>query len=125
MSSSENSVRLNGLLIRPAQKDDYSKIREFLLESSNLYPSIESWWCNRVRTSFERKQRIVLVVDSGVAIDGLFIGKPGDSAKICTLRLREHVRNQGIGRVLVTEGLGCLLAGNPSSFHVTISEGAE
>jgi len=125
ISTSENNVDLSGLLIRPAQKDDYGKIREFLLESSNLYPDIESWWRNRVRAGFEQNRRIVLVVDSGRSIDGLFIGKPGDSAKICTLRLREYVRNQGVGRVLVTEGLSRLLARSPSRFHVTISEGAE
>src|SRR5207247_77971 len=56
---------------------------------------------------------------------GLFIGKPGNSAKLCTLRLRDSVRNQGVGRVLVTEGLNRLLLHNPSKFHVTISEAAE
>src|SRR6266487_1527915 len=76
--------QLNGLLIRPAQEEDYAKIRDFLLESSHLYPDIESWWHNRVRPTFEQGGRIVLVVDSGSSLEGLFIGKPGDSAKLCT-----------------------------------------
>jgi predicted transcriptional regulator/ribosomal protein S18 acetylase RimI-like enzyme len=116
---------LNGLLIRRAQQEDYAKIRDFLLESSNLYPDIESWWSTRVRPTFEQGRRIVLVVDSGSSLEGLFIGKPGESAKLCTLRLRESVRNQGVGRVLLTEGLTHLLSDNPSRFHVTVSEGAE
>ena len=120
-----NAEQLNNLLIRPAQEDDYAKISDFLLESSNLYPDIKFWWKNRVRPTFEEGKRVVLVVDSGSSLEGLFIGKLGDSAKLCTLRLRESVRNQGIGRVLVTEGLNRLLDCNPSQFHVTISEGAE
>lgn len=120
-----NAEQLNNLLIRPAQEDDYAKISDFLLESSDLYPDIEFWWQNRVRPTFEKGKRIVLVVDSGSSLEGLFIGKLGNSAKLCTLRLRESVRNQGIGRVLVTEGLTRLLECNPSKFHVTISEGAE
>lgn len=113
------------LLIRTAEPDDYARIRDFLLESSHLYPAIDSWWDDRVRPMLERGRRIVLVADDGNSLDGLFIGKPGDSAKLCTLRLRESVRNQGVGRVLLTEGLRRLLASHPSRFHVTISEGAE
>jgi len=116
---------LNSLLIRPAREEDYVKIRDFLLESSQLYPDIESWWHNRVRPTVEQGRRIALVVDSGTSFEGLLIAKPGESAKLCALRLRESARNQGIGRVLLTEGLNRLLVHNPSRFHVTISEGAE
>jgi len=125
-SSSVNSETLgvNHLLIRPAQQEDHAKIRDFLLESSGLYPEIENWWENRVCPTIEKGQRIVIVVDSGHSLEGLFIGKI-DSAKLCTLRLRESIRNQGIGRVLVAEGLRHLLRSESSRFHVTISEGAE
>jgi predicted transcriptional regulator len=113
------------LFIRPAIKEDFGNIREFLLESSNLYPAIDSWWENRVRPDIEEGRRIALVADSGKGLDGIFIGKPGCSAKLCTLRLRETVRNQGIGKILVAEGLRRLLAADPATFHVTISEAAE
>lgn len=120
-----NMCKLSKLLIRPAQPEDYAEIREFLLESSALYPGIESWWDNRVRPNLEQCRRIVLVVDTGSSLEGLFIGKPGNSAKLCTLRLRESVRDQGVGRVLVTEGLSRLLDPDTNRFHVTISEAAE
>lgn len=61
-----NAEQLNNLLIRPAQEDDYAKISDFLLESSDLYPDIEFWWQNRVRPTFEEGKRVVLVVDSGM-----------------------------------------------------------
>ena len=120
-----NKWESSGLLIRPAQQEDYAGIREFLLESSSFYPGIELWWDNRVRPTLEQGKRIVLVVDAGNSLEGLFIGKPGNSAKLCTLRLRESVRNQGVGRALVTEGISRLLDRDTSSFHVTVSEAAE
>ena len=120
-----NMCKSPKLLIRPAQLEDYSEIREFLLESSALYPGIEFWWDNRVRPNLEHGRRVVLVVDTGSSLEGLFIGKPGNSAKLCTLRLRESIRNQGVGRVLVTEGISRLLDRDTSSFHVTVSEAAE
>ena len=120
-----NSCKNSGLLIRAAQAEDYPEIRDFLLESSFIYPGIELWWDNRVRPTLEQGRRVVLVVDAGSSLEGLFIGKPGNLAKLCTLRLRESVRNQGIGRVLVTEGIGRLLDRDTSRFHVTVSEAAE
>lgn len=120
-----NEGKSSELLIRPAQPEDYAGIREFLLESSSLYPGIEFWWDSRVRPTIEQGRRIVLVVDAGGSLEGLFIGKPGNSAKLCTLRLRESVRNQGVGRVLVTEGISRLLDHNTNRFHVTVSEAAE
>lgn len=116
---------LNRLLIRPAQPEDFSEIREFLLESSSLYPGIDFWWDKRVRPALELGQRTILVVDEGDGLEGLFIGKPGNSVKICTLRLRESIRNLGIGRALITEGLKNLLRNVTEKFHVTISEDAE
>lgn len=120
-----NEREPTGLLIRPAQQEDYAGIREFLLESSSFYPGIEFWWDNRVRPTLEQGRRVVLVVDAGSSLEGLFIGKPGNLAKLCTLRLRESVRNQGVGRVLVTEGISRLLDRDTSRFHVTVSEAAE
>lgn len=117
--------KLSKLLIRPAQLKDYAEIQEFLLESSAVYPGIVFWWDNRVRPNIEQGRRIVLVVDTGSSLEGLFIGKHGNSAKLCTLRLRESVRDQGVGRTLVTEGLSRLLDPDTKRFHVTISEAAE
>jgi predicted transcriptional regulator len=119
------ATALQRFVIRQAHEDDYNNIRTFLIESSDLYPDIEYWWHEHVRPTARQTGRVILVVDSGRSLDGLFIGKPGDSAKLCTLRLRDYARNQGVGRVLVTEGLSRLLKCKPSRFHVTISEGAE
>src|SRR5579872_3237989 len=103
MSSPGKICELGSLLIRPANEDDYGNIRDFLLESCHLYPEIEVWWQERVKPSVRAGKRIALVVDSGDSLEGILIAKPGESAKLCSLRLRESFRNQGIGRVLLTE----------------------
>lgn len=118
-------LKTNDLLIRPAIKEDSAAIREFLLESSSFYPGIELWWDSRVFPSMQTNRRVVLVVEAKNAIEGLFIGKSGKFAKICTLRLRETVRNRGVGRALITEGLTSILTPNAARCHVTISEAAE
>ena len=112
-------------LIRPAAENDLGQIRAFLLESEHLYPGIEQWWDRRVLSGLRSGDRHVLVVQSAQGIGGLFIGKPGPRAKICTLRLRETLRARGLGRVLVTEGLQRILTPDTRSVHVTISEAAD
>lgn len=121
----EKSIQLKNLLIREAKPEDHTRIQEFLAESNFLYPDIDCWWRKRVIPGISEGLRKVLVACSGASIDGIFIGKLGDSAKICTLRLRESARNQGVGRALVTEGLTKLLVTKANRFHVTISEAAE
>ena len=118
-------MNFEGALIRPVRVLDYTKIREFLLENKSLYPGIECWWDDRVCPSIKSGERTVLVVDVGGDIEGLFIGKSGKAAKICTLRLRKSIRNQGVGKALITEGLDSLLDSNTERVYGTISGAAE
>lgn len=119
-----NSVHI-GIDIRPVRVVDYEKIREFLLETKTLYPGIGNWWDKQVCPSIELGKRVVFVVDMGGCIEGLFIGKRGVSAKICTLRLRKSIRYHGVGKDLLKEGLGCLIDQNTNQLHATISGAAE
>jgi len=121
----KNGDRREQLLIRPAREQDFGAIRDFLIESSHLYPGIDLWWDSRVAPEAKSGHRVILVIDDGLSLQGLFIGKPGPSVKICTLRLREEVRRQGIGRALITEGFHSLLVPDAHTVRVTISEGAE
>jgi predicted transcriptional regulator/ribosomal protein S18 acetylase RimI-like enzyme len=115
----------NPILIRRATPDDYSAIQEFLVESGGIYPGIVEWWRRRVIPEDGTLRRVLLVADSGDTIEGLFIGKAGEHAKLCTLRLREGIRRQGVGSSLVVEGFRHLLSAETTDVHVTVSEGAE
>ena len=111
--------------IRRASPEDFPAIRTFLGETNHLYPRIGEWWDKKVVGGLKNGRRVALVLDVGKGIGGLFIGKRGANAKLCTLRLRPAIRNHGLGKTLVREGLKTLLSRNTSRVHVTVSEGAE
>ena len=112
-------------LIRQVRPEDFVQIRDFLMESSDIYPDIARWWSRKAQPSAAAGRRLILVVDVNHRIEGLLIGKPGNSAKLCALRLRDGVRNQGVGRTLLTEGIVRLANRETNRLHVTISEAAE
>lgn len=113
------------LQIRSAQVVDYEKIRGFLLETKDLYPGIEYWWDRKVCPGIKLNKRVVLVVDIDDSVEGLFIGKPGTVAKICTLRLRKSIQSLRVGSDLLAAGLSYLVDSNTEKVYVTVSSGAE
>ena len=115
----------NKVLISKARVEDYPIIQEFLLESSFSYPGIEVWWNNQVIPSYKLDERVILIAKVNDSLEGLFIGKKGKSAKICTLRVRKDFRYQGIGKTLISEGVDCLMDQNTKDLYVTISEVAK
>jgi predicted transcriptional regulator/ribosomal protein S18 acetylase RimI-like enzyme len=111
--------------LRRLHVSDFENVREFLLETSHLYPEIGVWWDRRVRPSLLDETRLAVVAETDGRLSGLCIAKPGESAKICTMRLRNVARNRGIGKALILEAFSHLLRASSRRFHVTISEGAE
>lgn len=114
-----------GPAIRESHPSDLEVIKNLLLESSHLYPGIDHWWDNRVAPDIATGRRVVLVAVAGAGIEGVFIGKSGRHSKLCTLRLRQGVRNQGLGMALVAIGLRDLIRHGARDIHVTVSEAAE
>jgi len=112
-------------LIRQAGHHDEREIRAFLLASSHLYPEIGQWWETKVKPDLARGRRIAFVVDAGKGVEGLFVGKPGRDAKLCTLRLSRHLHGRRIGSALLAYGLSHLLAPDTEHVHVTVSEATE
>lgn len=111
--------------VRAVSEEDFHRIREYLLQSEYLYPGIGEWWDQRVVPGYHSGDRQILVVQTSATIEGLFIGKSGERAKLCTLRLDEKLRARGIGRVLATEGLKRIIQRQTRGVHVTISEAAD
>lgn len=119
-----DNLMIEAPLIRQGRVEDGRQIRDFLLESSDLYPGIERWWDRKVRPGASRGERVVIVAERNGRIEGIFIGKRGQAAKLCTLRLREAIRGCGAGRALAAMGIRQLLERGARSVRVTISEGA-
>ncbi len=110
--------------LRQPSRQHWPAIRKLLLESSHLYPGIEVWWEKTVVPELHTRRRVLILLDGADKINGVFIAKGGIHAKVCTLRLREEARNQGLGTALMAEGLRSLLQSRTKDVLVTISEAA-
>jgi predicted transcriptional regulator/GNAT superfamily N-acetyltransferase len=111
-------------LIRDARPDDFRPIGEFLLQTSHLYPDIGLWWSRTVLPDLRSGRRVAVVLEDTNRLGGLFIGKPGRRAKLCTLRLRQEWRDRGLGSLLMAEGIGKLSDDRTREVYVTVSEAA-
>lgn len=111
-------------LIRGAERGDYTAIREFLGDTSSLYPGIDRWWTETVLPDLRAGRRVALILEDAGILAGLFIGKPGRRAKLCALRVREKWRHRGLGKLLMAEGIQELLDQNTEEVYVTVSEAA-
>jgi predicted transcriptional regulator/ribosomal protein S18 acetylase RimI-like enzyme len=125
MPGSLRKPRSTSPLIRQAGHHDEQGIRAFLLASNHLYPKIGEWWDTKVKPDLARGRRIAFVVDAGRGVEGLFLGKPGRDAKLCTLRLGPRLQGRRIGSALLAYGLSHLLTPDTEHIHVTVSEATE
>lgn len=110
------------LEIRPVQPADYTAVRAFLVESSNLYPGIEDWWENKVAPGLQTGERVGWAIELRSKLTGLFLGRRGERAKICSLRLKPFCRGSGLGTELLKTGILDLLGRETQTVYVTISE---
>jgi len=69
--------------------------------------------------------RVIYVLKRSGVIKGLFIGKKGTNSKICTLRLKDDVKENGFGKALLLEGLCHTVDRFTKNITVTVSEAAE
>ena len=112
-------------LIRKADTPDYPGIKGLLCESAHLYPGIHQWWDKHVKYDLPSGRRVVTVLENHGQVEGVFIGKKGEHAKLCTLRLRPSTQGHGLGRTLALAGLQRLLDSHTQDVHVTVSQGAD
>lgn len=112
-------------IIRAAELQDYAQIRELLGETSRLYPGIDLWWHKTVLPDLRTGRRVAVVLETGESVEGLFIGKPGRRAKLCTLRIQKPWRDRGLGTLLMAEGMRNLVQDDTREVYVTVSEAAE
>lgn len=101
----------------------YTKIKEFLFESSTIYPSISDWWETRVLPGLKSSERFCQTVTIDGEIAALSIVKRSKaSSKLCTLKVHEKYRGLGIGQYLLHSTFLKLISINCNSIHFTISE---
>src|SRR6266404_3461550 len=109
--------------VRNSNSDLYSKIRDFLIESNTIYPSIEEWWMNRVLPGLKNRERVCQLIMAKDQIAALSIIKNSSkSSKLCTLRVREEYRSSGFGQSLLRFAFERFLSNKCESVHYTISD---
>jgi predicted transcriptional regulator/GNAT superfamily N-acetyltransferase len=109
--------------VKSPDQEIYSKIKDFLLESNSIYPSIGQWWKTQVVPGLENGERLCEVIIINDEIAALSIVKySGKSSKLCTLRVRENYRSLGFGQRLLRRTFENLIANKCKDIHYTISE---
>lgn len=120
------SVENNLITVFRVNKPDeelYSRIRDFLLESHAVYPSIDEWWKTRVVPGLKSGKRLCQVIVKNDEIAALSIVKHSQvSSKLCTLRVRENYRSLGLGQRLLRSTFQNILSYRCKDVHYTISE---
>jgi predicted transcriptional regulator/GNAT superfamily N-acetyltransferase len=109
--------------VKNPDEEIYSRIKDFLLESHSIYPSIGEWWKTRVEPGLKSGERLCEAIIKNGEIAALSIVKySGKSSKLCTLRVRENYRSLGFGQRLLRRTFENLLAYKCKDVHYTISE---
>jgi len=104
--------------------EDRDPVREFLLHSVQLYPGIAEWFDDKVWPELRSGERLGMVLDYNEGLGGVLIAKRGLHAKICSLRIKESLRDEGWGKCLLSHAAEDLLRTGSRSAYVTVSEGA-
>ena len=109
--------------VKTPDEEHYSKIRDFLLESYAVYPSIGEWWKTRVVPGLKSGERLCQAIITNGEIAALSIVKHSrKSSKLCTLRVRESYRSLGFGQRLLQLAFTRLLSKRCQNVHYTISD---
>lgn len=113
MQISISKENIDGLLTWKAQ------IVQFMGDLAYEYPKFDEW-LNRVFDEISQGKRVILLDVEGGVIRGLAILKDTvDEKKVCTLRVDERYRRQGIGSALIKESYRILRTDTPL---MTVSE---
>lgn len=97
-------------------------IYEFLHDLDNEYSNFSKWYYSTVVPGLASGNRIIYTVLDDEKIVAVLILKNSDEKKICTLRVAEHYRCQGIATKLLKIAHQALQCTNPlitvSSIHI-------
>ena len=88
-------------------------IYEFLHDLDNEYSNFSKWYYSTVVPGLASENRIIYTVLDDGKIVAVLILKDADEKKICTLRVAEHYRCQGIATKLLKIAHQALQCTNP------------
>jgi hypothetical protein len=117
---------MKALLLRYSKPIDFSyrseypsfglhrEITKFLSMSVALYPGIEQWYYQKFVPGLSHGNRCILLYCLGDELAGIaLLKKEINEKKICSVRVRNKYRNNGIGRVLFDKCIETLATEKP------------
>lgn len=103
-------------------KNAVRAVYEFLSDLCGEYNNFRQWYYGTVVPSLTSGKRLIYVVIDNEAIVAVLILKNADEKKICTLRVAENYRHQGIASMLLNLAFRELQCTKPlitvSSYHI-------
>lgn len=100
----------------------YKAAEEYLIAFSNFYPSIQSWFKNRVVPETSSGRRIIILLLQKNNVVGIAIAKKGKSTKLCSMHINDSLRNLGVGSYLLKNILDFAHHNNSKGIHFTMNE---
>lgn len=92
----------------------YTSIKDL----TNEYPDFQKWYFEKVLSQLNSYRKILAVFEKE-NLAGILITKDQEEKKICTLRVEEQYRGQGIGSFLMKRSMEILQCQKPL---ITVSE---
>jgi hypothetical protein len=103
-------------------KKDVEAVYLFLSDLCSEYSNFRQWYHDTVVPGLANGERLIYAVTDNEAIVAVLILKNADEKKICTLRVAENHRHQGIASMLLTLAFRELQCTKPlitvSSYHI-------
>lgn len=103
-------------------KKDVEAVYLFLSDLCSEYSNFRQWYHDIVVSGLANGERLIYAVTDNEAIVAVLILKNADEKKICTLRVAENHRHQGIASMLLTLAFRELQCTKPlitvSSYHI-------
>ena len=85
------------------QTDDLKVLRSLLLESENMYPSIERWYIEKVVPGLKTCERVAYLAYEGEIPVASAVLKLGEHAKFCHVRIHQAFRDLRLGQMIFTQ----------------------
>lgn len=108
--------------IGAVEEQAITAVYEFLSGLCGEYSNFREWYYKKVVSGLASKERLIYAVMDNETIAAVLILKDADEKKICTLRVAENYRNQGIATALLKVAFKELQCARPiitvSSYHI-------
>ena len=108
--------------IGAVEEQAITAVYEFLSGLCGEYSNFREWYYEKIVPNLASEERLIYAVMDNETIAAVLILKNTDEKKICTLRVAEDYRNQGIATALLKVAFKELQCARPiitvSSYHI-------